>query len=70
MFFDSKWDITDISSWCASKFNVSPNPDSFSLRFGGLDLTKITSKIIFTNGDLDPWFKGGFSQDLSEDIKV
>lgn len=70
MFFNAQWQITDISHWCNNQFNVSPDPVSFSMRFGGLDLAKVTSKVIFTNGDLDPWFKGGFEEDISNDLRV
>jgi hypothetical protein len=70
MFFNAQWQITDILKWCNNQFNVSPDTVSFSLWFGLLDLAKVTSKIIFTNGDLDLWAKRGFEEEIINDLRV
>ena len=49
---------------------MSPDTVLFSMRFGWLDLAKVTSKVIFTNGNLDPWSKRGFEKDISNDLRV
>jgi len=70
MFFEKKWSIVEIGDWCAKNFKVRPAPEKFSLSHGGLDLARVTSNVILTNGDLDPWMPGGFDKDLSPTIKT
>ena len=70
MFFNAQWQITDILKWCNNQFKVSPDTVLFSMRFGWLDLAKVTSKVIFTNGNLDPWSKRGFEEEIINDLRV
>lgn len=38
------------------------------LEHGGLDLGKVTTKLILTNGKLDPWMPGGYNESINKDI--
>lgn len=68
MFFKYKWGISEIGNYCTDKYGVEPLPAEFSLKHGGLDLKKATSKLILTNGYLDPWMPGGYNKSQSKDI--
>lgn len=54
------WNLTSFSSWCADNSGVLPQPRSAEVAFGGRRLAQHgLSRVVFTNGGLDPWRAGG-----------
>jgi len=66
MFPPRVWNIGNLTSYC-EKYGVKPRDDWmrkwFPLKLGG-----VTSRIIFSNGLLDPWHLGGYLTDLSDSL--
>jgi len=56
MFFKSHWNETTRENYCKDKFGVVPDTDWLQTRYG--DMSAV-SRVIFSNGGLDPWGKGG-----------
>ncbi|KAJ8300898.1 hypothetical protein KUTeg_022417 [Tegillarca granosa] len=44
--------------YCKKRWNVTPRQDWKSIQFWGKDISS-ASNIVFSNGDLDPWRRGG-----------
>ena len=68
MFYPSSpWNVSEIISNCLSTYNVQCRPDWVNVGFPGsrLDSGRF-SKIIFTNGYLDPWSGGGVLVNISK----
>ena len=59
-----------LTSYCNKRWGVTPDPNWVRTHFGGsaADPTsgfrKSASRIIFSNGLLDPWHGGGFLEDV------
>lgn len=55
---------------CMKRFNVSGNRNDWlgTHFWSSLDDIRHASRIIFPNGDLDPWRPGGVLEDLSNDL--
>ncbi|CAE8724205.1 unnamed protein product [Polarella glacialis] len=68
MFPPRKWTLADLRIYCASHYGTSPSLDFNRIALGGTDLRKVTSKIIFSNGDLDPWMPGGFLESQGPEL--
>jgi dipeptidyl-peptidase-2 len=69
MFPPSKFDFAKRKEYCERTYNISPMPlDWIRVAFGGADLARVTSRIIFSNGRRDPWHPGGFLHSLSDDL--
>jgi len=67
MFYPpSPWNVTRIVDGCKNQYGVQCRPDWVNVGFPGsrLDDGRF-SKIIFTNGYLDPWSGGGVLQNIS-----
>jgi pimeloyl-ACP methyl ester carboxylesterase len=60
VFAPNCWSIERFSSWCESTYGVRPQPRSADVEHGGRWLGS-ASRIIFTNGELDPWSTGSIS---------
>ncbi|XP_066920969.1 dipeptidyl peptidase 2-like [Clytia hemisphaerica] len=56
--------------YCAGKFGLGMSRNDWygTHYFGTLDEIKHASRLIFPNGDLDPWMPGGVLEDLSDDL--
>jgi lysosomal Pro-X carboxypeptidase len=47
------------------QYGVTPRPTWLKDEYGSTDIATSASRIIFSNGLLDPWSAGGFLHDLS-----
>ena len=66
MFFENPWNITRLEEYCKKTYDVVPNAGWLELKYGDM---KETSRIIWSNGGLDPWGPGGVhTSDESKDI--
>ena len=56
--------------YCAGRFGLGMSRFSWleTQFFGSLDEIKKASRLIFPNGDLDPWMPGGVLEDLSDSL--
>jgi len=62
------WDAKRFANWCVQTYRTVPQPRSAMLAFGGREaVAQNVSRIVFTNGRLDPWSVGGIR---SSDIPV
>ena len=59
MFPPFVWSNKDLEAYCQKKYGVKPDIESVQVWFP-LDLEKSATKIIFSNGLLDPWHGGGY----------
>ena len=59
MFPPFVWDNKNLTEYCNKVYGVTPEPQQMQVWFP-LDLGNATSKIIFSNGLLDPWHGGGY----------
>ena len=57
---DYVFDLKAQNARCESLFGVVPNTTELSARYGGYDLPKTATNLIWSNGLLDPWHGGGF----------
>ncbi|GFO09606.1 dipeptidyl peptidase 2 [Plakobranchus ocellatus] len=67
MFPELPWDSDARIEYCQDKFHIRPRIGWNAEEFFGLDLTG-ASNIIFSNGDLDPWFGGGVTKSVSDTV--
>eukprot|EP00929_Paragymnodinium_shiwhaense_P115183 TRINITY_DN83875_c0_g1_i1.p1 TRINITY_DN83875_c0_g1~~TRINITY_DN83875_c0_g1_i1.p1 ORF type:complete len:460 (-),score=40.67 TRINITY_DN83875_c0_g1_i1:32-1411(-) len=65
MFPPRSWNLPQLRSYCENRWGVSPKPEWFE---GMLDAIKNSSRIVFTNGLLDPWRGGGILNNLSDTL--
>ena len=59
MFPPFVWDNNNLTEYCNKVYGVTPEPKAMQVWFP-LDLGNATSRIIFSNGLLDPWHGGGY----------
>ena len=67
MFIPSIWDYNNYTEYCSNKYGVIPEMSWMELWYP-LNLTNITSNIIWSNGLLDPWHGGGYLNSLSDTL--
>ena len=68
MFVPRAWDETAYNTECQAKYGIMPKYDWAWTEFGGMDFRKDFkqySNIMFSNGDLDPWYAGGVTDFVS-----
>ncbi|XP_059489332.1 lysosomal Pro-X carboxypeptidase [Neocloeon triangulifer] len=69
MFEAKPWDLNKYSADCTKKFAwVKPQPDLVAKRYGGREMAKLSSNIIFSNGLRDPWTSGGVVESLAPTV--
>lgn len=54
------------NEYCMKTWGTKPNPD---WAYWGQDL-RTTSNIVFSNGNLDPWHRGGVLKDVSKSVRA
>ncbi|CAG5119919.1 unnamed protein product [Candidula unifasciata] len=67
MFYDVTWDFQKVSDDCYSRYKVRPRENWITLEYWGKLLNGV-SRIIFSNGLLDPWSSGGVLQSISDSV--
>ena len=73
MFLPDEFDFVEYSGECQEKYNVTPNYNWAWNQFGGQMVTydfKPYSKIIFSNGLMDPWAVGGVTLEVNKDLPI
>lgn len=70
MFYADSFDYVGYSEFCQSTFGVIPNYNFTLQFFGGITDRDymFSSKIIFTNGNLDPWSGASPIKSLKDDL--
>lgn len=69
MFFPYAWNASAERERCQQEFGISPDFYRTIMLYGG-DSFETASKIIFSNGELDPWAALGVLEPPSEDVVV
>ena len=59
MFPPRIWELKNLTEYCNEKYDVTPNPNWMQIWYP-LDVGNAGSRIIFSNGLLDPWHGGGY----------
>ena len=70
MFYPAKFDYDAYDSDCWKQFNIMPDYEYTLNHFGGVTDKEYLafSKIIFTNGGLDPWSGASPTKSLSDSL--
>lgn len=70
MYYPSEFNYEEYSSYCNSTYGITPDYDYTLNHFGGVNDNeyKSASKIVFTNGGLDPWSGASPTRNLTEDL--
>ena len=58
MFYPAPWSLADIIHGCQSSYGVTQRPNYVPVHYGSKHFGQF-SNIVFTNGNLDPWYAGG-----------
>jgi len=73
LFWHAPWQIADLTAECGRLFNVVPNPTWLPATMGMWDVPRLArsaSRIIFSNGLLDPWSTHSVLHSLSDSLVV
>ncbi|KAL4474904.1 hypothetical protein ABPG74_001600 [Tetrahymena malaccensis] len=72
MFYNSPWDKDSYQQYCQETFGLTPNYDYALNFYGGKndEEMKQFSRIIFSNGMLDPWNSGSPTNFISDDLPI
>ena len=68
MFVPKAWDEAAYNQTCVDNYGITPAYNWAWDTFGGVDVAKDFrqySNIVFSNGDLDPWYAGGVTKFVS-----
>jgi len=70
IFWSDPWDPEAAADNCADQYwGDQPREDWMFLEYGDLDVwARSTSNIVWSNGELDPWRKGGVNANLSDTL--
>ncbi len=74
MFPERGWTADSLNQYCEKTYGVVPQPMEVATRLGAYGLESPAynrdaySKIIFSNGMLDPWHAGGYLKSLSKSL--
>jgi dipeptidyl-peptidase-2 len=68
MFPPRNWTLHDLIPYCHKHYGITPRPDWLLEEFGSGNISTSATRIIFSNGLLDPWHVGGFLSNLSESL--
>lgn len=69
MFEPMQWDDASYNLDCKKSFDVTPKSEWPLYTYGGsLDELKYHSNIVFSNGDLDPWYSGGVVETINDKL--
>ena len=69
MFWESEWSAQDTILWCNQQYDINVDiKGPASRKYGGRNIYKSMSNIVFSNGDMDPWMGGGVLTQQSESL--
>ena len=70
MFYAAPFDYDGYTAMCYDQFGIKPDYDYTLNHFGGVTDKEYlsASRIVFTNGGLDPWSGASPTKDLSEHL--
>merc|ERR1711939_524543 len=68
MYWNSPWNATAAQETCWQEFRLWPDTSWVATHFGGWQIAKSTTRILFSNGGLDPWRGGGVQKMLAPEI--
>merc|ERR1712204_33958 len=69
MMFESEWDVKGTIAWCNEQYDIAVDVKGpASRKYGGRNVYKAMSNIVFSNGDMDPWMPGGVLTKQSESV--
>jgi len=68
MFPPRIWELNNLTIYCQETFGTTPNPTWMQIWFPADINADMTSKIIFSNGLLDPCHGGGYTSSMGTDI--
>ena len=58
MFWAAKWDMAAVRERCRQQYGVEPSENFIERAYGGVHIEG-ASRVLFSNGALDPWSGGG-----------
>lgn len=70
MFYKADFDYQLYSKQCKENYGIQPDYEYTLNHFGGVSDKELntTSRIVWTNGDLDPWSGGSPSKSFKDDL--
>lgn len=68
MYWSSPWNATVAQQGCLASSGLWPDPGWVASRFGGWRAAESASRILFSNGGLDPWRGGGVQRSLGPEL--
>ncbi|VDD81393.1 unnamed protein product [Mesocestoides corti] len=60
--------LEEVNEYCYRKYGVRMSEKQLLTAFGPISIWKRASNIVFSNGNLDPWMKGGILEDVSKSV--
>jgi dipeptidyl-peptidase II len=65
MFPPRSWTFDDLHKYCNETFGIAPRTYNLLEEYGSGNISTSATRIIFSNGLLDPWHTGGFLESLA-----